>query len=226
MLAALERAREARAPLRRRRLARAAHAAHRAARQRRVSSPATAPTPRSLADIEADAARLSALVDDLLALAREDAAAPVRGEPVDLDELARAAAAADVDAEVERRPAGRRARRARRRSSARVGNLVATRAATGRRAAGSRVTRGRRRRVSVEDEGPRPAATPRTRSSASGAARAGEGSGLGLAIVRAIAERHGGRVDGRRLALHAGSQGVVRDRPYNCVVARHRRTLP
>ena len=38
--------------------------------------------PAVLADIEADAARLSELLDDLLALAREDAAAPARGEPV------------------------------------------------------------------------------------------------------------------------------------------------
>ena len=45
-----------------------------------------------LADIEADAARLGELLDDLLALAREDAAAPARGEPVDLAELAREAA--------------------------------------------------------------------------------------------------------------------------------------
>ena len=41
-----------------------------------------------LADLEADAARLSELLDDLLALAREDAAAPARGEPVDLAEVA------------------------------------------------------------------------------------------------------------------------------------------
>src|SRR4029079_12442630 len=45
-----------------------------------------------LADLEADAARLSELLDDLLALAREDAAAPAAGEPVDLAEVARAAA--------------------------------------------------------------------------------------------------------------------------------------
>src|SRR3954468_8014055 len=37
-----------------------------------------------IADIEADARRLSELLDDLLALAREDAAAPADGEPLDL----------------------------------------------------------------------------------------------------------------------------------------------
>ncbi|MEN3279436.1 MAG: two-component system, OmpR family, sensor kinase [Solirubrobacteraceae bacterium] len=48
-----------------------------------------------LADIEADVARLNGLLDDLLALAREDAAAPARGEPVDLVEVAREAASSD-----------------------------------------------------------------------------------------------------------------------------------
>ncbi|MEA2221586.1 MAG: two-component system, OmpR family, sensor kinase, partial [Solirubrobacteraceae bacterium] len=41
--------------------------------------------PAVLADIAADATRLSALLDDLLALAREDAAAPAGGEPVALE---------------------------------------------------------------------------------------------------------------------------------------------
>ncbi|MDP2712385.1 MAG: HAMP domain-containing sensor histidine kinase [Solirubrobacteraceae bacterium] len=51
--------------------------------------------PAVLADIEADAARLSALLDDLLALAREDAAAAsalTSGEPVVLAKVARTAA--------------------------------------------------------------------------------------------------------------------------------------
>ena len=41
-----------------------------------------------LADIEGDAARLARLLDELLALAREDAAGPGRAEPVRLDQLA------------------------------------------------------------------------------------------------------------------------------------------
>ena len=52
--------------------------------------------PEVLADIEADAARLGVLLDDLLALAREDAAAPAQGEPVDLAELAQHAQADEV----------------------------------------------------------------------------------------------------------------------------------
>jgi two-component system OmpR family sensor kinase len=48
-----------------------------------------------LADIAADVARLNGLLDDLLALAREDAAAPARGEPVDLVEVAREAGSSD-----------------------------------------------------------------------------------------------------------------------------------
>ena len=52
--------------------------------------------PDVLEDIAADAARLGDLLDDLLALAREDAAAPARAEPVDLAEVAREAAADHV----------------------------------------------------------------------------------------------------------------------------------
>jgi signal transduction histidine kinase len=155
--------------------------------------------PTVIADIEADAARLSALLDDLLALAREDAAAPVRGEPIDLVELAREAAAADADAEVvvtrpgvvhAERPALERA----------VGNLVRNARRHG--PAGGRVTLtvdgGS---ISVEDEGlgPRDPERAFERFWRDG----GEGSGLGLAIVRAIAERHDGTVDvsGSRFTL-------------------------
>ena len=66
--------------------------------------------PEVLADIEADAARLGVLLDDLLALAREDAAAPARGEPVDLAEHRRARPAPTTCVA----GAGDRARRARR----------------------------------------------------------------------------------------------------------------
>ncbi|MGH2948737.1 MAG: HAMP domain-containing sensor histidine kinase, partial [Solirubrobacteraceae bacterium] len=157
------------------------------------------PDSDALADIEADAARLSGLLDDLLALAREDAAAPVRGEPVDLVEIAREAAAADENAVVEaadepvlvraERPALERA----------VGNLVRN----GRRHGppDGRITIAvDGARISVTDEGP--GLTPAEAARAferfwRGPAASGEGSGLGLAIVRAIAERHGGRVEVR-----------------------------
>jgi signal transduction histidine kinase len=152
--------------------------------------------PEVLADIEADAARLGALLDDLLALAREDAAAPVRGEPVDLAELAREAGADEVVAEpapvLGERPALERA----------VGNLVAN----ARRHGSGRVSiaterDGERARLTVSDEGPGPEqpehAFERFWRGPTG------GSGLGLAIVRAIAERHGGTVtvDGARFTI-------------------------
>ena len=81
-----------------------------------------------LADLEADAARLSELLDDLLALAREDAAAPARGEPVDLAEVARAAA--DPGARLDVRPS--RCSASARRSSGRPATSSATRTARAR----------------------------------------------------------------------------------------------
>jgi two-component system, OmpR family, sensor kinase len=155
--------------------------------------------PAVLADIEADAARLSRLLDDLLALAREDAAEPVRGEPVDLVVLGREAAAADEDAEliVERPGVVRGERPALERA---LGNLVRNARRHG--PSGGRVTvtvdGGA---ISVADEGPGPRDPERAfeRFWRDG----GEGSGLGLAIVRAIAERHGGsvQVSGSRFTL-------------------------
>ena len=82
--------------------------------------------PEVLADIEADAARLGVLLDDLLALAREDAAAPARGEPFDL---------------AEHRPRGRRRRRHGR---------------TGDRARRARRARARRRQPRRQRAPPRP----------------------------------------------------------------------
>ena len=154
--------------------------------------------PDVLADIEADAARLSALLDDLLALAREDAAAPVPGEIVDLAALARAAAAADPDAEaVGERALVRGEPAALERA---VGNLVRNARKHG--PPGGRITittatEDDRARITVADEGA--GLTPEQAASAfdrfwRGPAAKGEGSGLGLAIVRAIAERHGGEV--------------------------------
>jgi signal transduction histidine kinase len=161
----------------------------------------------ALADIEADAARLSALLDDLLALAREDAGAPLQGERVDLAELAGDAAAADAHATAAggpafvlgERPALERA----------VGNLVRNARRHG--PPGGLITittavDGERARLTVADEGagmpPAHAAHAFERFWRAPGAQ-GEGSGLGLAIVRAIAERHGGtaRVDGPRFTI-------------------------
>jgi signal transduction histidine kinase len=155
------------------------------------------PDPDVIADIEAGASRLGELLDDLLALAREDAAAPARGEPVRLASLAE-------DVVVERdvwvlgeRPALERA----------VDNLVrnAHKHGSGR----VTVTVGGDDGwafLRVEDEGPGVPAAEAARvfeRFRRGSGARGEGSGLGLAIVRAIAERHGGRVevDGARFTL-------------------------
>jgi signal transduction histidine kinase len=154
--------------------------------------------PAVLADIEAGAERLSELLDDLLALAREDAAAPARGEPVALSELAVGAdevvVEREVIAEIER-PAFERA----------VENLVrnARKHGTGK----VTITVGGEDGeafIRVQDEGPGPApGEPVFERFARGANARGEGSGLGLAIVKAIAERHGGRVtvDGSKFTV-------------------------
>ncbi len=145
--------------------------------------------PEVLADIEADAARLGVLLDDLLALAREDAATPARGEPVDLAELARDAGADDVVAE----PAivlGERAALERA-----IGNLVVNARRHGEGRVEIAVERERNRALlTVADEGP--GLTPEQAEHAFERFWRGPtgGSGLGLAIVRAIAERHGGTV--------------------------------
>jgi signal transduction histidine kinase len=168
--------------------------------------------PEVVADIAADAHRLSALLDDLLALAREDAAAPARGEPVDLVAVAHAAAAADPDeaaavAAPHDAPVWVLAeRQALERAAA---NLVRNARRHG--PAGGAITvevlRVRdRARLTVADEGT--GLTPEEAEHAferfwRGPRAGGEGSGLGLAIVRTIAERHGGvvEVDGARFTL-------------------------
>jgi signal transduction histidine kinase len=154
--------------------------------------------PAVLADIEAGAERLSELLDDLLALAREDAAAPAQGEPVALAELARGAdeviVERDVQARIER-PAFERA----------VDNLVRNARKHGQ----GRVTitvggENGEAFIRVADEGPGPAPDEDVfERFARGSNARGEGSGLGLAIVQAIAERHGGHVtvDGSAFTL-------------------------
>jgi signal transduction histidine kinase len=148
--------------------------------------------PAVLTDIEAGAERLSELLDDLLALAREDAAAPARGEPVALAELATGGDEVVIERQVWasiERPALERA----------VENLVrnARKHGQGR----VTVTVGGEDGwafIRVEDEGAGLAPGETTRAFERfwrGPGARGEGSGLGLAIVRAIAERHGGRVE-------------------------------
>jgi len=185
--------------------------------------------PEVLADIEADATRLGVLLDDLLALAREDAAAPLHGEPVDLAELAREAADERTDVRAEpaivqgERPALERA----------VGNLVANARRHGQGRVAIEVTGdGDRARLSVSDEGP--GLTPEQAEHAferfwrsPGAPT--PGSGLGLAIVRAIAERHGGRVtvEGSRFTIDLpASQGSLKDPTDTSSIIRRRTSSP
>jgi signal transduction histidine kinase len=147
-----------------------------------------------LAELERDAARLSTLLDDLLALAREDAARADAREPVDLDALAHAVADGDPRVIVEGRGGSVRGdREALRRA---LENLVENARKHG--PPDGRITLALHGgRVSVSDEGPgldaEQAAHAFERFWRGPGAR-GEGSGLGLAIVRAIAERHGGNV--------------------------------
>ncbi len=171
--------------------------------------------PDVLEDITADAARLGDLLDDLLALAREDAAAPAGGEPVDLAQLAREADADEVVAPDSvvvfgERPALERA----------VGNLVRNARRHGSGAVTVAVERnGDRARISVADEGP--GLTPEQAEHAferfwRGPDASTPGSGLGLAIVRAIAERHGGTVGvaGSRFTIDLpASHGSLKAQP-------------
>ncbi len=160
-----------------------------------------------LADLESDAARLSELLDDLLALAREDAASAADEEPVDLADIARKAAAQDSGARVDTDPVlvlGERHALERA-----AGNLVRNARRHGPEGGTIEVTArrdGDRALLTVADQGP--GLTPAEAERAferfwRGSTARGEGSGLGLAIVRSIAERHGGRVtvEGARFTL-------------------------
>jgi signal transduction histidine kinase len=154
--------------------------------------------PEVLADLEEDAKRLAHLLDDLLALAREDAAGPGAGELVRLDRLALARAgqrvAIDAPEPVTVRGDADALARA-------IGNLVENGLVHGpARGVVTVVVRelDGRARVTVSDEGPglgeTDAAHAFERFWRAGVADAPTGSGLGLAIVEATAERHGGSV--------------------------------
>jgi two-component system, OmpR family, sensor kinase len=164
-----------------------------------------------LADIAADVARLNGLLDDLLALAREDAAAPARGEPVDLVDVALEAAEADPgDNAVVQGGRGSAVVEGERPALARaIGNLVLNARKHG--PPDGRITirvraNGTRAAVTVSDEGSGLEGDEAARAFERfwrGPHAGGEGSGLGLAIVRAIAERHGGgvAVEGARFTI-------------------------
>ena len=151
-----------------------------------------------LADLEADAGRLAHLLDDLLALAREDAAGPGPTDAVRLDRLALELASPRVEVDA---PAPVTVRGDAHALARAIANLTENALVHGpaeepvtiqvREAAG-------RARVTVSDRGP--GLSPEQAEHAferfwrAPVADGPPGSGLGLAIVRATAERHGGGV--------------------------------
>lgn len=152
--------------------------------------------PGVVADLAAGAERLSMLIDDLLALSREDAGQPPE-EDVRLDELAHAVADGDphVVAEADEPVVVRGDRVALERALA---NLVENARLHG--PPGGAITVRVEAldgvaRLSVRDEGRGlpPEDADRAFERFWRARRDSPGSGLGLAIVRATAERHGGR---------------------------------
>jgi two-component system OmpR family sensor kinase len=160
-----------------------------------------------LADIEQDAARLARLLDDLLALAREDAADPRPAETVRLDQLALARAGSRVTVHAPAPVAVRGDADALARA---IGNLVENALVHGpaRGMVTLQVSEAQGRSlVTVTDEGDGLRGDDAEHAferfwRGSGPDRP-PGSGLGLAIVRATAERHGGsvRVEGATFTL-------------------------
>ncbi len=167
---------------------------------------------RALERVDAESARMSGLVDDLLLLARLDAGRPLERKPVDLTRLAidatsdaRAAAPGhrwllDLPPEPVQVPGDEsRLRQV-------LANLLSN--AAKHTPAGSSVTiavaadrAGRSARLSVTDDGP--GVPPELQSSLferfvrgdPSRSRAAGSTGLGLAIVDAVTTAHGGRVD-------------------------------
>ncbi len=153
-------------------------------------------TPELVEELERDAERLASLADDLLVLSREEAAEPAV-EEVRLDSLARAVAEADpaVEALAPRPVTVRGDRAALERALA---NLVENAHRYG--PAGGKIIVSASEDhgsavLSVRDEGRglQPDQSDRAFDRFWRADGGGPGSGLGLSIVRAIAERHGGR---------------------------------
>ena len=197
MLASLERAREAE----RRFVADASHELRTPLTALRGNAAYIAQhgaNPEVLADLEADAARLARLLDDLLALAREDAAGPLSLDLVRLDTLALGLAAPRVSVVAPTAVTVRGDSDALARA---LGNLIENALLYG--PADETVSvevsaPGGRARVSVTDRGRglRPDQIERAfeRFWRAPAANGPPGSGLGLAIARATAVRHGGDV--------------------------------
>ncbi|MBB4661243.1 sensor histidine kinase [Conexibacter arvalis] len=156
----------------------------------------------ALADIEHDAERLAQLLDDLLALAREDAAeeaAQAGGETVDLAALARDVAADHPRTTVVTAGGDALVRGDRDALARAVRNLVenAERHGPPKGRIEIAVSGGARHaRIAVSDEGEGLGPDEAERAFQRfwrGEGAAEGGSGLGLAIVQATAARHGGR---------------------------------
>ena len=157
--------------------------------------------PQLVEDLEHDSRRLARLADDLLALSREEAASPPPDEDVRLDELARESTGVDVVAPEPVTVRGDRAALERA-----LANLVenAHRHGRGRVVVEVGTTNGVAR-LTVEDEGVGVTGEEAEQVFArfQRGRDAGPGSGLGLALVRATAERHGGRAyaEGSRFTI-------------------------
>jgi signal transduction histidine kinase len=160
----------------------------------------------ALDDLREDAERLSGLVDELLALAREEAA-ELPDEPVRLDELAAAAAGGRVSARSQDAGLVRGDRQALERALA---NLIDNALRYGPADGPVQVSverAGDLVRLTVADTGagipPEHVAAATQRFWRGDDVRGRPGSGLGLALVRATAERHGGRLEisGPRIAI-------------------------
>ena len=191
--------------------------------------------PEALDDLAVGAARLSSLIEDLLVLAREDAAAAPSATRLELAEIARRVAADEPQVELE--VVG---------DTSVEGDPDALERALANLVENARIhgPQGGRIHVTVEahdgvvelgvrDEGPGLSSADAERAVQrfwrGESAGSRPGSGLGLAIVRATAERHRGSlvVDGSRFTLRAARR-VRRARGGSrpAGVARARRRAP
>jgi two-component system, OmpR family, sensor kinase len=222
MLAALERSRDAE----RRFLADASH---------ELRTPLTAlvgnvsylarhgASPELVEELEHDARRLARLADDLLALSREEAA-PLPDELVRLDEIARDQSDVDV---IALQPVAVRGDRAALERA--LGNLVENARLHGHGRIVVEVSpAGDVARIAVEDAGAGVTGEQADRvferfQRGSGH---GPGSGLGLALVRATAERHGGRAfaEGARFTIELPGLRDVSESRATTAVAKEKGT--